>query len=176
MRKAILLLLLVSTIGLAQEKRKENPWVPFNFFIGSWKGTGKGEPGISQVERKYEFIFGGKYIQVTHKSVYAPQEKNPKGETHEDLGFISYDRSRNQHVFRQFHTEGFVNHYRLESIDENGKVMVFLSESIENIPPGWRARETYRILGDDEFVETFELAEPGKEFVSYSENRFTRRK
>jgi hypothetical protein len=55
--------------------------------------------------------------------------------------------------------------------------MVFLSESIENIPPGWRARETYRILSENEFVETFELATPGKEkFALYSENHFKRQK
>lgn len=176
MRKALLLILLVPMLGLTQETRKENTWAPFEFFIGSWQGTGKGEPGISQVERKYEFVLGGKYIQVKHKSVYAPQQKNPKGETHEDLGFFSYDRSRKQHVFRQFHTEGFVTQYRLESTTENGKLMVFLSESIENIPLGWRARETYRILNENEFVETFELAEPGKEFALYSENRFKRKK
>lgn len=54
--------------------------------------------------------------------------------------------------------------------------MVFVSEGIENIPAGWRARETYRILGADEFTETFELAEPGKDFALYSENHFKRKK
>jgi hypothetical protein len=39
--------------------------------------------------------------------------------------------------------------------------------AIENIPPGWRARETYRFSGPDEFIELFELAEPGKEFTPY---------
>lgn len=176
MRKVLLLIFLVPVLGLAQEGRKENAWSPFSFFIGTWKGTGKGEPGISQLERQYQFTLNGKFIEVKHKSVYAPQEKNPKGETHEDLGFISYDRSRKQHVFRQFHVESFVIQYRLESITEDGKVMVFLSESIENIPPGWKARETYRVLNENEFVETFELAGPGKEFSMYSENHFKRQK
>jgi hypothetical protein len=53
-------------------------------------------------------------------------------------------------------------------------VIVFVTESIENIPAGWRAKETYQILGPDEFVETFELAVSGKEFELYTENRFTR--
>ncbi|MDQ5845540.1 MAG: hypothetical protein M3539_09625 [Acidobacteriota bacterium] len=176
MRKVLLLILLVPGLGLAQEVRKGNAWSPFSFFIGTWKGTGKGDPGISQLERQYKFIFDGKYIEVKHKSVYAPQEKNPKGETHEELGFFSYDRRGKQPVFRQFHTEGFVIQYRLESITEDGKVMVFLSESIENIPPGWKARETYRVLNEHEFAETFELAGPGKEFSLYSENHFKRQK
>jgi hypothetical protein len=47
------------------------------------------------------------------------------------------------------------------------------SEAIEN-PPGWRARETYAILGPDEFEEVFELAEPGKAFELYSRAHFKR--
>ena len=174
MRKAVCLMLLVPVLGLAQDNQKENVWSPFKFFIGTWKGTGKGEPGISQVERQYQFVLGDKYIQVQHKSVYAPQAKNPQGETHEDVGFISFERKRKQYVVRQFHVEGFVIQYRLESLSEGGKVMVFLSENIENIPAGYRARETYRILNEKEFVEVFELAEPGKEFAVYSENHFKR--
>ncbi len=45
---------------------------------------------------------------------------------------------------------------------------------IENIPPGYRARETYELTGTDGFVERFEIADPGKDFVVYSETRFTR--
>lgn len=39
---------------------------------------------------------------------------------------------------------------------------------IENIPPGFRGRETYRFNGPDEFTETFEMAEPGKDFELYA--------
>ena len=67
-------------------------------------------------------------------------------------------------VLRQFHIEGFVNQYRIESISLDKKTIVFISESIENIPPGFRAKETYQILNENEFTETFELAEPGKDF------------
>jgi hypothetical protein len=51
---------------------------------------------------------------------------------------------------------------------------VFVTERIENIPAGWRAKETYKILNEDEFVEIFESAEPGKALrfirkITYSE-------
>jgi hypothetical protein len=176
MRRTLLLILFVPLLTAAQTPRQDDVWQPFKYFLGTWSGTGKGEPGISHLEREYKFVLGGKFLNVIHKSVYKPQEKNPKGETHEDWGFFSYDRSRKQHLFRQFHIEGFVTHYRLDSITADGKVMVFLSESIENIPPGWRAKETYRVLGENEFVETFELAAPGKDFALYSENHFRRQK
>ena len=83
---------------------------------------------------------------------------------------------RKQFVLRQFHVEGFVNQFKAETISEDGKLIVFISESLENIPAGYRAKETYRILNENEFTEIFEIAEPGKEFTVYSENRFKRQK
>jgi hypothetical protein len=176
MRQTLLLILFIPLLGAAQAPRQDDMWQPFSYFLGTWKGTGKGEPGVSQVEREYKLVLGGKFISVSHKSIYQPQEKNPKGETHEDWGFFSYDRSRKLYVFRQFHIESFVTQYRAESIAPDGKTLVFTSESLENLPANWRARESYRILNNDEFVELFELAAPGKEFSVYSENHFKRQK
>ncbi len=173
MRNALLLLLLIPLFVGAQETKKPDVWSPVKYFVGTWKGTGKGDPGISTVERSYQQILNGKFIQINHKSIYAPQEKNPKGETHEDIGYLSYDRGRKAFILRQFHVEGFVNQFKGE-ISEDGKLMVFTSESIENIPAGYRARETYKILNKNEFTETFEIAEPGKDFAVYSENHFKR--
>ena len=171
-RIAIVALVLFSC-SVTSGQQKPDVWSPLKYFIGNWKGTGKGESGISQVERTYQSILNGKYIQINHKSVYAPQEKNPKGETHEDIGFFSYDRGRKLFVLRQFHIEGFVNQFKGEVL-EDGKLIVFTSESIENIPAGYKAKETYRILNETEFTETFEIAAPGKDFTVYSENRFKR--
>jgi hypothetical protein len=53
---------------------------------------------------------------------------------------------------------------------------VFTTERLENLPLDGRARETWRITGADEFVEIFELAEPGKDFAVYSETQLTRRR
>ncbi len=66
--------------------------------------------------------------------------------------------------------------YALESISEDGRSLVFTSTAIENISPGWVARETYRSLSNDEFIETFALAGPGKAFEIYSETRFRRKR
>ena len=46
-----------------------------------------------------------------------PQEGNPKGEIHEDIGFISYDRGAKKFSLRQFHAEGCINEFKLESFD-----------------------------------------------------------
>jgi hypothetical protein len=79
-------------------------------------------------------------------------------------------------VYRQFHIEGFVNQYFLEYLAPDLQSFSFLSESIENIPAGWRAKETYRVLTPDKFIETFELAAPGKDFEVYTQCHLSRKK
>ena len=161
-------------LALGSQFSTTDPWVNMRFFIGVWEGTSVGESGNGTVSRTYEFVLGNKFLQVRNKSTYPPQERNPKGEVHEDWGMFSYDTGRRKLVFRQFHGEGFVNQYVVQSQD--GREIIFASEAVENTPRGYRARETYRISNTDEFVERFELAEPGKDFQTYSETRFRRSK
>jgi hypothetical protein len=168
-------LFLLASLGTAQTPTRADTWTPIRSLVGIWEGTGKGQPGESKVEREYHFVLNDKFLYVQNKSTYDPQPKNPKGEVHEDWGMISFDKGRKKFVLRQFHVEGFVNQFVMNSSDE-GKTIVFTSESIENIPAGFRARETYRIVAPDEFIEIFEIAEPGKDFEVYSENNFRRKK
>ncbi len=81
---------------------------------------------------------------------------------------------RRRFVLRQFHVEGFVNQYVADSLVAGADSIVFTSEAIENLPPGYREREIYRILGPDAFIERFEIAEPDGDFPIYSETRFRR--
>ena len=167
-------LLLFPAMLMAQPAGKPDNWRPVRFLVGSWEGDANGQPGSGKSLREYRFVMGGRYLEVRNKSTYPPQPKNPKGETHEDWGMISYDRSRKTLVLRQFHIEGFVNQYTAEPSGDGP--LRFNSESIENIPAGFRARETYTIIGPDEFVERFEIAEPGENFEVYCETRFQRKK
>ena len=152
-----------------------DPFERVNFLVGQWEGTSEGRPGKGTVRREYTRALDGRFIRVRNRSEYPVQEKNPKGETHEDEGFISFDRARKKLVFRQFHVEGFVNQY-VEDGESSSARVIFTTESIENIPAGWRARETYVVHGPDEFEEVFELAESGKPFEVYSRARLTRLK
>jgi hypothetical protein len=172
-----ILFISVLTLGCwisVSAQNKPDIWKPLQSFIGDWKGTGGGEPGTGEYERSYKFIFDGKFIEIRNRSTYPKQAKNPKGEVHEDVGYISYDKARKLFILRQFHKEGFVNQFKLESISADGKTLVFISESIENIPAGYRAKETYQIAGDNEFTETFEIAEPAKEFQIYTKTTLKR--
>ena len=141
-----LFLLLVYTTAFAQ--------VP-DWLVGTWRGTATGKPGDGKVERICTRVLGGKFIECRHTAVYAK-------ETHTDIGYVSFDKRAKKLRLRQFHVEGFVNTYA------ETEPLVFVSESIENIPDGWRAREEWRRTDDGGWEETFSLAAPGKEFEVYS--------
>ncbi|MDP4292533.1 MAG: hypothetical protein Q8908_15750 [Bacteroidota bacterium] len=175
MKKLVVLLLLIPTLAMAQSSKRDSIWKPMNFFLGEWKGTSEGAPGKGNDERSYQFVLGQRYIEVKNKSMWLPKGTSTKGEVHEDWGYISYDNARKIFVLRQFHIEGFVNQYRLESISQDGKSIVFISENIENIPSGWRAKESYHLINDKAFIETFELAEPNKDFTINTKALFTRK-
>jgi hypothetical protein len=138
----LMTLLVVPTVASAQAAKKDSIWQPFKFFVGSWRGQGGGEPGAGNYERSYQFILNNNFIEIKNKSSYPPSDKYPNGEVHEDIGYLSYDKLRSSFVLRQFHIESFVNQYRLDSISADGTRIVFISEAIENIRQGWRAKET----------------------------------
>ena len=138
--------ILISTVGcvaalslvgaeLPKPAEKENPWKPLRALIGKWEGDVNGEPGSGKAQREYEFIMNNRFMQVRNKSTYPPQEKNPKGETHEDVGFFSYDKAAKKLMLRQFHIEGFVNQFALDTVSDEGRTIVFISTAIENIAP-----------------------------------------
>jgi hypothetical protein len=175
MRKKILVMAVVLPVLLvAQTEKKQDVWEPMKFLVGVWEGKGEGKSGISAVSHDFEFIMKGRYLHMRTKATFEPQEKNPKGEVHEDWGFFSHDRSRKKIVFRQFHVEGFITQYVLEDISEQGK-LVFATEQIENAPPGLKARLTFRRLNADALEVNFELSFPGREFDCYSLNTLKRK-
>lgn len=175
MKYIIILLLILPLHAFAQLTKQDSLWLPLKGLIGTWKGTGEGPDGKGTYERTYQRVLNNKYIEVRNKTEYLPTAEKPKGYHHEDFGVISYDKARKKFVFRQFQIEGFVNEYLLESISADGKTITFVTESIENIPAGWRGRETYTFT-ENGFTEVFDLAEPGKDFAPYTRARFQRQK
>ena len=94
--------------------------------------------------------------------------------THDDIGIFSFDKLRGKIVLREFNSEGFVNQFILDSISPDKKILVFVTESLENIPPGWTGRVTLTILDDNTFDDLFELSSPGKPFKTYVKSRWRR--
>lgn len=149
------------------------PLAPLARFIGSWVGTASGEPGEGTVTRSYDLTMRGRYLHEQNVSRYPAKDANKAAELHEHIAMFSFDKARKVIVLRQFHVEGFVNTYRLSSVPGESP-MVFESEAFENFSNAWKARESYEFISNDEFVETFELAPPGKPYQVYSRNRLKR--
>lgn len=175
--KIVFLIIFIFPISLfAQTTKKDSIWLPLKVFIGQWAGEGGGESGKGKYQRSYNYTLNNNFIEIRNKSEYEPTKKYPKGEVHEDIGFFSYDKSLKKFKLRQFHIESFVNEYVLDSVTADNKTLVFTSIAIENIPKGYKARETYKILNDKEIEETFEIAEPNKDFEVYSKVKLKRQK
>lgn len=176
MFKISMLILLIPLVIAAQQESEKTEWDILAFFEGVWIGEGKGKYGSSSLEREYRYILGGKYLYAVNRSEFEPTEKNPAGEIHENIDYYSFDKIRKKVILRQFHNEGFVNEYVIDSLSTDNRTIIFATENIENLPEGWRARITILILNEDEFLESFDLAAPDKEFGCLIENRFHRKK
>lgn len=170
----VVLLFIACSNNAHCENTTPDPWQPVRFLIGNWQGTASGQAGAGTVTRSYGFILSDRFIEERNMSTYPPQAKNTKGEVHHHMGILSFDRKRKTVMLRQFHEESFVNLYALNPAAGKPTVLVFESESFENFDNSWKAKETYEIISSDEFIETFELAPPGKPFEVYSRNHFKR--
>jgi hypothetical protein len=174
MTKTIFLLLILS-IPLCAQTKNTADWHQFNYFIGSWLGPAVGQWGTGKCDNQFQFLLNGKYLEIRHRVITPPQEKMPKGEVHQDIGLMSYDKARGKFILRQFHGEGFVNQYIL-TVSPDNKSLIWETEAIENVDTGWRAKQTWKIVGPDEMVETFELAPPSKPYVQGDVCTYTRQR
>jgi hypothetical protein len=165
---------LAGAAAFAADAAQPDTFAPVRFLVGEWIGKAEGQAGAGTVTRSYQVVLGGRFIEERNTSNYPPQPKNEKGEIHEHRGFISYDRVRKTLMIRQFHQESFVILYAFNAAQSGTQRLVFDSEHFENFDNSWKARETYEIASSDEFVEIFELAEPGKPFEVYSRTQFRR--
>lgn len=173
MKKTLLFLfVIIAGISFGQE----NPFAKVEFVIGNWSGSGAGfGNSTSKIESSFQYIMDGKYIQFINESHFAPTDKNPKGEHHIDVGFISYDKSRKKIIIRQFNNEGYINQYLLNDSISNDSLLVFETEEIENFVPNGKAQWTIKKLPNNQ-VETIFDVSFGKEFTCLGTNKLTKKK
>src|SRR5688572_6646838 len=169
----IIAMLVAASIASAADAPVD-PFQPVRFLLGNWSGEASGEPGKGTVERQYALALSDRFIEEQNTSTYEPRDGKP-AEVHQHRSFLSFDKDRKQLMLRQFHEEGFVNHYAMNQEQSTATRLVFDSVAFENLPRDWKARESYEIVAADEFIEIFELAPPGKPLAVYSRNHFKRK-
>lgn len=176
MRRAIRILFLLCAIapgGALAAPVPADPLAVISWLIGDWTGIGEGQPGTSASTRHTERIHNDNFIKVEGRSVYPRQQANPTGEVHTSLDLWSFDRRRNLLVLRQFDSLGFVSTYVQDRAASTAGRLILVSESLESVPAGWRARYTYQLVATDEYHELFEL-DSGRGYERYVFGRFLR--
>lgn len=147
------------------------------FLEGHWEGDGAGFGNSkSVIKSDFNFVMGGKYIEVKNNSKFEPTNKNPEGENHIDWGMISYDKARDIIVFRQFNVEGYVNQYILNKEKSTESELIFETEIIENFMPGGKARWVIKKISKNTIETKFYVSFPGKEFSCFGTNNLTKQK
>lgn len=175
MKKAVFLICLLPLLVFSHSEQKMDVWKPLRFLEGTWEGTGDGFSGQSTVIQIYSFILNENFILMKTRSEFKPQEKNTEGEIHEDLGIFSYDTIRKKYILRGFYVEGFVNQYLLETVPEDGKILEFITETVENAPPGTKARLVFRRTAPETIEQSFFVAFPGRDESCFSVNSLVKK-
>ena len=170
---AFLALMFVASASVAQPARPD-PLAPLAPLVGDWTGVGEGEPGTSAASRHAERVHDGRFIRVEGRSVYPKQEKNKSGEVHTSTDVWSYDKARGLIMLRQFDSLGFVSTYAQDKAASREGHIVLVSEHLENVPAGWKARYTYDLISVEEYREHFELDPEGNGFKTYVLGRYLR--
>jgi len=114
-------ILLIAAMIAISAAAQGDPWAPLRVFEGKWEGPVTGKPGKQFSSREYGFELNGKFLSQRDKSLYEPKSLGAKPEVREDFGFFSYDTNLKKIVWRQFHSEGFVNEYTLDSVGADAK-------------------------------------------------------
>lgn len=169
----VMLLTLAAGTASARDVAENDKLAAISWLVGDWAGVGEGQPGASASTRHSIRAQNNNFIMIEGRSVYPKQEKNNSGEIHTSIDFWSYDRQRKLFVLRQFDSLGFASTYvqdRAASI--NGRI-VLVSEHLENVPAGWKARYTYTYRAPNEYQELFEL-DAGKGLELYVSGKFIR--
>jgi len=172
-RWSIALVLFCSIAAAAQNSttKVNNRWNGWEPFLGSWQGTGTGQPGQGVGEFTFEPDLQGTVL-IRHNFADYPATKDKPAYRHDDLMVIYSENDRT--LADYWDNEGHIIHY--DAALPPGK-LVFTSSSAQAGP---RFRLTYAKTGEDTLNIMFEIAPPDnpgafKTYIEASARRKPRR-
>jgi hypothetical protein len=172
--KRLGILVIAGILGLsagAQTPPQPDPLAALRVFVGRWQGETSGKPGTGTTQREFRFELNDHFLWQQDRSVYQTGNTKSPQLIHEDRGYFHYDANQHKLLWTQFHSEGLVNEYALDSSTPDH--FEFVTTRIEGMP-GFRAKKLYRVLSSDAIDETFWLAAPGKDFELYTTTHLQR--
>lgn len=151
----------LALFSLAADASSDDAWMPFQFLVGDWVGSGSGKPGEGTGEFSLKFDLSHKILVRRNRNQLAPKPGENTGATHEDL-MIIYPQS-GQRPFRAeyFDNEGHVIHYVVSFAEHKA---IFQTDD-PGVAPKFRL--TYELKSDGNLTIDFAVAAPGKEFQTY---------
>lgn len=158
MRCVTCLLFLISAFTLpvgAQSTQSKARWADWQPFLGTWQGTGNGEPGQGGGEFTFAPELQGAVL-ARHSYAEYPATKEKAAYRHDDLMVIYSEPGGQKTSADYWDNEG---HFIRYDVTLSAQQLVFLSDASQ---PGPRYRLTYMKTGDDALNLTFEIAPPGQ--------------
>ena len=141
---------------------------PLAWLEGEWQGYGRFPDRTNYIRTTFEYDLGGMYLVERNVAMFPPPEPSTEYEIHQDVSIYYRDTTTGGFAAKSFYIEGFVSSSTVEVL-EDGSVIVIESTSVENGPPGMRARSTISRETEDRFLLTFEIAMPGKDYSVYED-------
>ena len=169
MRLQVLTMALSSLVLCAQAPTLD-PFAPLRVLVGDWSSVeGGGEPGkASGGELSLRIELDGKAM-VRRSFAEFPAQQGRPALRHDDLTLVFVEDGKAKALYVD--NEGHVIHYLLTAL-QGSEGVVFLSEGTQ----GPRMRLTYQKTGTDSLELAFEVALPGKDFVTHVRSKMSRKK
>jgi|SRR5215475_8282955 len=161
---AIVFLLACSLMAAQAQTQIKDQWADWEPFLGTWEGTGSGDPGQGRGEFSFAPELQGAVLVRRNFAEY-PASKDNAAYRHDDLMVVYPGAGEKKMRADYWDNEGHVIHYEVEL--STGK-LVFVSDPAQAGP---RYRLTYVKTGEEELKFTFEIAPPAdrNSFKTYIE-------
>ncbi len=144
---------------------KDGSWAPFQFLIGTWSGSGSGQPGeASSGSTTFTFELDKNVIVRKNRAEYPPPPGKNTAIVHEDLLIIFRPKGDAQFRAIYFDNEGNVIHYAVSLPGLGKPTVVFESEGNGTTS---RFKLVYEAADKDSMSVEFFVAPPGGELKSY---------
>lgn len=149
----------------AQTLPAGNPLSDFNFLIGEWKGTSHGVEGDG-VCKKSVTVGSDSNLIVSHNDFSFENSKSyPPSDKHEHKSVYSFNKEDSSLVVKVLNSEGHTTCFKEKKKSSGKDKKIFLSQKIENGPPGLKVRRTILKLSDDSYTETLEYKYPSRDYI-----------
>jgi hypothetical protein len=181
MKRIGLVLLLLTLCPLAFGKHKEPStytiplpprpdFSPVDWLVGDWTGQTTGSSPRADLRLSVRYALERR-VMVFREELSFQATKSVPAAKESWMGILSAPRSRPPYILHAYSSTGFLTRYEVTA---DGSDIRFNFSGGLHPPSGWLFRRLIERAGNSEFVETVQVAPPGRPFFNYYKAKFTR--